>query len=555
MNQVTGNIFDMLLGFDPVAVTGSQPTLGITAEGGQAFDAILLSLLGNGTVVKATGDLMNTPMFVSQGNNGIDLPVDGSASNNKVIETMLQKHVLGGGNNQSVDLIAAEITTDGMPQKVAEVGNEVKAASIVLKQDDTDLSTDVRQFLNLPNRHVASLTQVQQPQSPVAMFDNELALDNGGIYKVVKAQVEGEAVRLELTTSSDPHSGRIQITIPKDQLTNMMSTQTQVSDKRIPISGMPAPVEHQQSIDGLLQKLNLVELKIVDPQVTSAPTAKVVEFAATINTTPEKAAVPMLTLTIDRRLIVTEQQAKTGGQSEIVDEFGEPGVSKSEDGLLLKQVRPSMAGMSGREVPTLAERMQFAAKDGLDRLLSNGQKTEQVTTTGEQRELVNFDLISGRRLTLDSSMPTLDRPAQVRFTLPDNLQSTLRPNGEAVMLKIQPDHLGPARLLLEIKNGMLHARVTVETIAARDAVEGSLDRLVDQLQKQDIKVDHIQVTLQNENGRHQFFDRRSQYPHMKNGLNGNNRDESEEVLASGVGVNDAHRAPVYMSAQGLNLYA
>ncbi len=90
--------------------------------------------------------------------------------------------------------------------------------------------------------------------------------------------------------------------------------------------------------------------------------------------------------------------------------------------------------------------------------------------------------------------PQLDSPP-ARFTLPDQILTTLRPHGPAVQLRIEPEHLGPARLSLVMHDGKLRARVIVKDMVAKVIVESSLDRLTEQLTRANIEVDRIEVRI------------------------------------------------------------
>ena len=79
------------------------------------------------------------------------------------------------------------------------------------------------------------------------------------------------------------------------------------------------------------------------------------------------------------------------------------------------------------------------------------------------------------------------------------------------MIKVEPEHLGPARLNLSMRGEALVARLVVDSVQARIAVEGSLHQLNDQLSRAGIKVDHLEVTVGGGEERLPFFERR---PHF-----------------------------------------
>lgn len=97
----------------------------------------------------------------------------------------------------------------------------------------------------------------------------------------------------------------------------------------------------------------------------------------------------------------------------------------------------------------------------------------------------------------------------LRFTLPDNIKTVLKPGGQAVLLKIEPEHLGPAKLRLSLHNDKIRARITVNSAIAKTTIENSLDRLVDQLAKADIKIDYFEVTVNDDSNKNEFFNHQS----------------------------------------------
>jgi len=124
--------------------------------------------------------------------------------------------------------------------------------------------------------------------------------------------------------------------------------------------------------------------------------------------------------------------------------------------------------------------------------------------------------VSSTTPTETTSAPEeLLHPRDVRFTLPEMLHAKLRPNGPSVTLRIQPANLGPARLSLVMHKDHLSARVIVDSAAAKHAVEGSMDKLLDQLQRADVKVDSIQVMTSQQHPGNDSFGRQSQWAHQQ----------------------------------------
>jgi flagellar hook-length control protein FliK len=143
---------------------------------------------------------------------------------------------------------------------------------------------------------------------------------------------------------------------------------------------------------------------------------------------------------------------------------------------------------------------------------------------------------------------------EVRFSLPDDLASKLKPNGQSVMIRIQPDHLGPARLSLRMHQDKLSARITVETVGIKAVVERSLDRLTQQLIKSGIDVERIEVGLDGRQSGEQLSER---HPHWQRQarpahFDENNPTETNEV--SPVAPAPA-AASAYVGAGGVNVLA
>ncbi|MDH3891254.1 MAG: flagellar hook-length control protein FliK [candidate division Zixibacteria bacterium] len=142
----------------------------------------------------------------------------------------------------------------------------------------------------------------------------------------------------------------------------------------------------------------------------------------------------------------------------------------------------------------------------------------------------------------------------VRFSLPEDLASKLKPNGQSVMIRIQPDNLGPARLSLRMHLDKLSARITVETVEIKAVVEQSLDRLTQQLVKSGIDIEKIEVALDGRQSGEQLSER---HPHWRrqtreNHVEENNLTESNEVSPPAA---VSTTAPAYVGSGGLNVLA
>ena len=89
--------------------------------------------------------------------------------------------------------------------------------------------------------------------------------------------------------------------------------------------------------------------------------------------------------------------------------------------------------------------------------------------------------------------------------------TTLHTGGtKSVTLQLNPEHLGTARVHLTVQDDMVSARVVVNSHHAKAVVEGSLNDLLQQFERANIRIEQIQVTVSgewqnSEHNRRQFF--------------------------------------------------
>lgn len=146
-------------------------------------------------------------------------------------------------------------------------------------------------------------------------------------------------------------------------------------------------------------------------------------------------------------------------------------------------------------------------------------------------------------------------PQPVRLSLPDDARVTLRPNGHAVRLRLDPEQLGPARLSLILNEGHLRASVVVESHQAKAAVEHSLDRLIDSLAKADIKVDSIEVSVDQQGTREQLFGRSQPWHHVTKRSINETITKTDSPDAAATGAIPAALVEAHVGAGGVNLLA
>jgi flagellar hook-length control protein FliK len=69
-------------------------------------------------------------------------------------------------------------------------------------------------------------------------------------------------------------------------------------------------------------------------------------------------------------------------------------------------------------------------------------------------------------------------------------------NGDEINIQLSPEHLGKVRVSLEMKDGAMAARISVENDAVREQVEAGLASLRDSLENQGIKLQGLEVSVE-----------------------------------------------------------
>jgi len=159
------------------------------------------------------------------------------------------------------------------------------------------------------------------------------------------------------------------------------------------------------------------------------------------------------------------------------------------------------------------------------------------------------DANAGKMIMPDKPAESLFEMPTVRMSVPTTIGKSLRPGGQSVMIKIEPDHLGPARLNLSVRNDVLTARVTVDTPMARMAVESSLEQLSSQLARAG-----IEVSLNGDQPHHQFFGRRPAWSQSQRTNQQLEDDDLQPETIENIPVMPSLQQE-YLNSDGVNLLA
>jgi hypothetical protein len=361
-----------------------------------------------------------------------------------------------------------------------------------------------------------------------------------GTYKILDSSVQDGMV--ELTLQSKDTGESIRVSLPLEQL--LGSGNDAVAFNRL-VGDLNARVNlagQSSELATWFEKLNLSEVKVEtlpQSQQNDNPVKLTLSGAATVANSALQISLPKSEIKAFRISNLGQRLNKTnsnnGGSGNPV-EFGVPSVIPVAKGI--------------RVVP----RMMSADES----LLSRGTFEEFTKSVDGQTTMSDSKTLTpsfSQELRL-SATPTGDRVefGSVRFTLPDKIEQSLLPGGKSVMLKIHPEHLGPARLNLNWGSDGLSARVTVDSPLAQTAIERSLDKLQEQLSQAGIKVDHIGVSLSGGHTRGQFAQGQPQWQRQSSNHFYHHNEYRAAEYVSAIASTPLGMAQ-YVGSQGVNLFA
>jgi len=370
-----------------------------------------------------------------------------------------------------------------------------------------------------------------------------------GNYKIVDSSINNGELSLTLQSAGDS-SKKIQVTLPVDQLKESIQTGSGKANNayRVPLDGQNRETAEMTGLEDYFSKLNLKELDISyvnntlsnQSKVSSNAQQETAQLTITAENTGEKMAIKanlekkqlQLSKSGERsgRLVTNQNTVKSTGNPV----SSEP-VSLNQSADVVQkgnQFNPekNLAGDLLKEVPmqeqTFNEKLDIF---GLNRINDNGNSTAQ---TGQK--------VEGRN---------------VRFTFPDNFNTSLKPNGQSITLKIEPEYLGSARVNLVLHNNVLTARVIVTNAHAKAALESNLDALVKQLSDSDINVNSIEVSVGGQGSESTPFEKQTIWPNRSRAViyDINEKELEDEGVSA---TSDVYLSPrMYVGVEGVNLLA
>lgn len=357
-----------------------------------------------------------------------------------------------------------------------------------------------------------------------------------GTYSIIEADSSNGQLHLVLESAEGE---QVKLTLPADAFAESKLFEGGARGN----AALLQSTDSEANLNELLAKLNLKELVI---EKAAAETAQ--KAAA------NKSQIESIRLISDDRSSELVLRSRIDVQNTPVV-IEKPVMQPLSGELQMRNFRTGRATNSSKVVESiLNNRFENSSLDNLAKI----DPTEQTLSKSNSAEGFDRSFSSHSSNSGDIKSPELAEfkaTQMARFTLPENLNQMLKPNGRSLTLQIEPEHLGKARIHLAMKTEGLAARVVVDSEVARQAVEAGMDRLIEQLSKAHIDVDSIDVSVGG-NGddsghlaQHRFFNNRSRMTI--------NKSLENETLDSAATVAAAHQLYVggTIGRSGVNVLA
>lgn len=575
MTNSTANIFDLLLGpLDPGAAVTPQNA----AEGGSDLFG---SILGELTGVSDLSALATSPSeelsgIMSQFADQVAMVSEGDAQDgaaNAAIR-LVTDDVRASQSLVVVPPYDGELPTKGatnLPRtwsaiepssRVVTTDQNAIKTTISPVPESVDSSAEAKAF----GRDLARLlpeAMLQQNESVrMAAAGRQTDLQPGQ-YKITNSSTTGQNVQLDLV-KQDASQSVVRVNLPLASLTEVSGVNSAV--QRVTMATGDSAVR----IESLLVKLNLTELEVSESTSdqdldAAAKSTRVIKIVGDDG--------------LRGRILRGEVPA-----DKIVAYKAKPTQSGDKAARLIPQTRPTepqvlntialqssslaagssspeaLAALSGQAITQqghgLAQKAAVLADNWSD--WSNGMTNNTGTNGGVSASgsTQGSDLGSSGDTTGQQHQPGDDSASgyRGRVELPRGFQSLLKHRQRQVLtLKIDPEHLGPARLILTDQGGRLRARVVVQTAEAKSLIENSLDRLHRQLREANLSIEDVDVALADDGRPRQFYENKPNWrPRRMTGTSLSDLSGADHITSEDIIVPPAQQ---YVGGSGVNILA
>ena len=440
---------DLLAGLMPQAETGQRPGISETAESIEPGFAVILAQVVNSV-------------------NGL-IPPEPDSLTSVVESSIAGEEILQG---PILDARSGEI--DNADNAVLPASPESQSTVNIIETVD---------FLNQGNSQLPALLESKIPVSnePADIFNqsqSDLPVDT----------FKSPFKELNLVNSVRPEVKVQSSSVPAPVITVNSKSVTRVVNHSEPPTALLA--------NDVLARLNLKEIHIKTEKRANVPVEIANKSITNINFAPN-AEIEKSDATATQK--APDEKAETAAK--IIADQSEP----ETDNGFSKNHAQAPVKLKTEEGDLLSAKVKTS--DKFETVIVNEKAAVQ--TNVEQN--LNIDSRIWTQTEPDQSAPDIRPNQPVKVVLPEQTKLSGDNRSHSLIIKIEPEHLGPARLDLHLKNEVLTARLTVETAAAKTTLENSINSLKEQLARADIKVEQIQINVRGETNYDQLFERQPQW--------------------------------------------
>ena len=387
------------------------------------------------------------------------------------------------------NMLASENSALTGHQKELLSGSEELLVDVNQGTEKQQVDKNIFNFNNaiqeLPSQNIS----LQNINIKEILAQQNVELENGK-FKVLSQDVVDSKLNLTIENSDGK---QINITLPLDALQNIdgksINGRVQLQDAQL-----------NKDFENLIEKVNIkeIEIKTTETKITES-NLKPVEI--TIQAEQNSAVISLKASLQKNQIKLTEQNAEqVHSKAAFLDESG------TWDNEAL--VETKSADKVSDAVSFGSTKQMFKSIDRLNPQI-NLKDNAPIMGSTDKSNAVNWNLQTD---AIESSNEQKENIQQVRMQLPENIKSVLQPNKQAIVIKMNPENLGPAKLSLSMNGDKLHAKLIVTSENAKHILESSMSRLVDQLHKAQILVDKIDISLDEHMNHQQQFSRQ---PHWQ----------------------------------------
>jgi flagellar hook-length control protein FliK len=388
------------------------------------------------------------------------------------------------------------------------ISNEqMSAGAVKVDSDEKGKRTDLKSNLDLFDRTTYSLLSVQNPgiqNAETDAVDRNAALN--GIALKTKSTVPDKLIAAENIAQGDispdlqtidASSGSMPFEFSKTGETQVIEASEKTS-VQLKLSGTETLLENVSKDTAAFQP----EFNKLEPEGENLPAAQSQQRF------PETAS--------HERFIPVDKTNPTRKENSIHD--------------VLKGLDPSAINVAQEidEIPQadivnpVSKALESMAFQGKSEGTPESLKTNNSAVENSQEKFASMAMGIDRSVGTNNSITaregtTPSRPGDLVYELAERIQVLLRDGKGEIRIQLKPEHLGNLEIRAENGGNGVIARITAESGSVKNYLENNLHLLQQSLQDQGLKIDRIQVVVQDMADPQQTSGQSAQFGHAGSG--------------------------------------